>query len=85
MAYLLGLRPSNAPLQKGRLGAQCELVDLYECLLAAGTRRRLPRVRIASVLNAERFVTRRGTPWRFQYVARVLTDRLHSSTLSTAA
>jgi DNA invertase Pin-like site-specific DNA recombinase len=40
---------------------------------------------IAAVLNSEGFRTRRGTPWRFQYVARALRAARSCRTLSAAA
>jgi DNA invertase Pin-like site-specific DNA recombinase len=41
--------------------------------------------RIADALNQDGFRTRKGTPWRFQYVARALRSAGECSKLSTAA
>ena len=60
-----------------------ELLVLGEIrkLTAAGMTTR----QIASELNRSGFSTRRGTPWRFQYVAKAMKGTMPSAVLRDAA
>ncbi|MGV3520497.1 recombinase family protein [Luteitalea sp.] len=69
---------------EGRLQANADerrILARMAALKADGLSQR----RIADVLNAEGHTTRKGTPWRFQYVARLLDDMNPTGAMSTAA